>query len=285
MRLFPSRKSSRCILGGGALLLAASFYGSATLPASQIGQVTTSTHSTFHNVQDFGTTVSRTRRQWRTMRENLRTAPDAPQKETSRHISSDVTLHSAQLTQEHLEVSYALPVTECVSLWITGAANQRFQRLSVIGGIPCTVNTGNLSARLLLSSVQPALKGGQLIKLCTNSTQQCSQPIAVTERASSASHTAARASITIHSASITRNSSLSVIYSKTAGCVNLVRWNGPGDNWQVTFQNVVFSCEAVDHENTHIAMMGMQPVLGPNQWIHLCDQNDPTACSNMYQIR
>ncbi|TSC58644.1 MAG: hypothetical protein Greene041662_716 [Candidatus Peregrinibacteria bacterium Greene0416_62] len=290
MRLFHSRKSSRFVVGGSALLLALSIYGSTAVPTSTMTGLVTAkreatSHGTLHSVQEFGTTVSRTRRLWRTMRQNLRTTPNAPQTETVRHIASSVTLNSAQLSQEHLEVSYALLSAECVSLWITGAANQRFQRLSVIGGIPCSVNTGALSARLLLSSVQPTLSEGQLIKLCTNATQQCSQPIVITQSAVSASHGAAGTSITIHSAVITRNSSLSVTYSKAAGCTDLVRWNGIGDNQRVTFQHTTFSCSAVDHEIINIGILGMQPVLGPNQWIHLCDKNSPTTCSNVIQIR
>lgn len=288
MRLFSrSRRSSRFIVGGGTLLLAMSLYGSSALPSAQTGRVTVETASrgTLHTVQEFGSVISRTRRLWRTTRANLRNGTTVSQTEAVANDSASLTLRSAQLTATHLDISYDLPVTECVSLWVTGAANQRFQRLSVIGGIPCSMATGNLSARLLLSSIHPELAEGQLIKLCTNSTQQCSQPIAIATRGTTASHTAAGTSITIHSASIVRNSSLSITYTKTAGCVNLVRWNGPRDSQQVTFSNATFSCEAVRSENTSIAVMGMQPVLGPTQWIHLCDQNDATSCSNVIQIR
>jgi predicted GH43/DUF377 family glycosyl hydrolase len=67
--------------------------------------------------------------------------------------------------------------------------------------------------------------------------------------------------------------------------VNLVRWNGIGDNQQVVFRNGAISCDKGDHESARIAMQGMQPVLGPNQWIHLCMQDQPESCSNVYQIR
>lgn len=283
MRHFSSRRSSRFVIGGGTLLLALSLYGTSLPSATQVGQVAPEQRGTFLNVRELGTTVTRARQEWRTLRFNIRNATPAAQPEAALSDATEVTLRSAELSAEHLEITYALPDAACVSLWMTGEANQRFDRLSVIGGIPCSMATGDLSARLLLTSVQPALAEGQLIKLCTNTTHECSEPIAIT--AASPAHSAAGTSVTIHSASIVRNSTLSVTYSKSAGCVNLVRWNGAGDSRTVTFNTGSFSCDAVENARASIAVMGMQPVLGPTQWIHLCAQDQPGSCSNVYQIR
>ena len=288
MRLSPSRKSSRFVLGGSALLLAMSIYGSGT-SSSLEGRVSeqgiTVGRGTLHGMQDFGRAAVRARSAWRTMRANLRdTAATAPRTQTPSASSEELAFHSARLTSEHLEIAYALPSTGCISLWTTGAANQRFQRVSVIGGIPCSMATGDLSARLLLTSVQPALQPRQLIKLCTNNTLECTEPILISE-GTSLSHSAAGTPVTIHSASIVRNSFLSVTYSKPAGCADLARWNGIGDDQQVTSENTTLSCDAVDHGSVQIGIMGMHPILGPTQWLHFCMHNDATACSNVIQVR
>ncbi|OGJ61846.1 hypothetical protein A3C37_04410 [Candidatus Peribacteria bacterium RIFCSPHIGHO2_02_FULL_53_20] len=290
MRLFSRfRRSSRFIVGGGTLLLAMSLYGSGAQTSSLLGRVSsdqkTTERSTLHNVREFGTAV-RARKEWKSMRANIRTATaDAPHTGTARNGTTEILLRSAQLSPQHLELSYSLPNSGCVSLWVTGAANQKFQRVTVIGGIPCSTATGEVSARLLLTSVHPALAEGQLAKLCANSTLQCTEPIAITGKNPAVSHSAAGALITIHFASIVRNSMLSITYSKTAGCGDLVRWNGAGDSQQVTFQHDGVSCDAVDHGNVQIPVMGMQPLLGPTQWIHLCMQDQPGSCSNVMQIR
>jgi hypothetical protein len=289
MRIFPQslRRSSFFIVGGGTLLLAISIYGSTMLSSTQTGRVTSEAPSrgTLHTVQEFGSVITKTRKLWRENRANLRNGTTVTKTKVVANESASLTLHNAHLSAAHLDITYSLPITECVSLWTMGAANQRFERLSVIGGIPCSMATGNLSARLLLTSIHPELAEGQLIKLCTNSTQQCTQPIAIAIRTVAAPHSAAGASITIHAAIIIRNSSLSVTYSKSAGCVNLVRWNGAGDSQNVAFTNGSFSCDAAENAQANITIQEMQPVLGVNQWIHLCDQNDTTSCSNVLQIR
>ncbi|OGJ59917.1 hypothetical protein A2881_02165 [Candidatus Peribacteria bacterium RIFCSPHIGHO2_01_FULL_55_13] len=275
------KKASRLVLGSGVLLAALSVYAASVSTSSLSGAVSEN-GGTYRMAPR--AVVRRARNDWRALRESIRTAVPAvrEQRESTGGVDA-ITLRSAQLTMDHLDVAYALPEAECVSLWMTGAANQEFQRLNVIGGVPCSLNARELSAHLRLEGIQPAVTEGQLVQVCTNARQYCSQPIAVTS--GGGTHGAAQEAITIHSATIARNAYLSVTYSKGEGCTEIVRWNGAGETQKVSYDDEPFTCDAVDHGTARVNIRGMQPLLGPTQWIYLCTDNDATHCSNAYRIR
>lgn len=275
------KKTSRLILGSGVLLAALSIYAASVSTSSLSGAVSEN-GGTYRMAPR--AIVRRTRNDWRALRESIRTAvPTATEQRESTGNVNVITLRSAHLTSDHLDVAYTLPEAGCVSLWMTGAANQEFQRLSVIGGMPCSLDSGELSAHLRLAGIQPTVTEGQLVQICTNARQACSQPIAVTS--GGGTHGAALESITIHAATIARNAYLSVTYSKGEGCVGIVRWNGPESTQNVSYDDAPFPCDFVDHGTARVNIHGMQPLLGPTQWIYLCAQNDATHCSNAYRIR
>ncbi|MEK7563010.1 MAG: hypothetical protein AAB544_01315 [Patescibacteria group bacterium] len=276
-----NKKPSRLVLGSGVLLAALSVYATSVSTSSQSGAV--SENSGTYRITPQAV-VRRARNDWRAFRKNIRTAVPAAreQRESTRNVAV-ITLRSAHLTSDHLDVAYTLPEAECVSLWITGAANQEFQRLNVIGGMPCSLDSGELSAHLRLKGIQPAVAEGQLVQICTNARQACSQPIAVTS--GGGTHGAAQEAITIHAATIARNAYLSVTYSKGEGCMEIVRWNGAGNTQEVSYDDEPFTCDAVDHGTARVNIRGMQPLLGPTQWIYLCTEDDSTHCSNAYRIR
>lgn len=287
MRSARSRKIAHVVIGG-MLLAAFSLFGSSAFTRSQTGLLTARTESgggTFHNASVFGSAAQQARKEWRVLRWTLRNQSETVAIEnTEQEKRADaITLRNTRLTTNHLDVSYALPEAECVSLWTTAAANQHFRRVNVIGGFPCSLNAGANAVRLLVSSIQPAVSEGQLMKICTNTRQECSQPIEVSAAAGHAA--ASDGAITIHSATLSRNAYLAITYTKGEGCVDLVRWNAPGDRQRVSFENDAFTCDAVDHGNARVNIRGMQPLLGPTQWIYLCAQGDTSDCSNVYQIR
>lgn len=276
------KKKLHLVLGSGVLLAALSFYGAGDSIGSQSGAV--SEHSGTYLTAP-RSAVRRARQSWRALRQNIRNGTTATERATEPVDGVDqLTLRSARLTGEHLDVTYALPEPECVSLWMTSAANQAFQRINIIGGMPCPLNSGELSAHLRIDGIQPAVAAGQLMQVCTNARAYCSQPIAVTV-AGKETHGAALEPIMIHSAILARNAYLSIVYSKGEGCVGIVRWNGPGNTQTVSHENDSFTCDAADHATARVNIRGMQPLLGPVQWIYLCYREESDHCSNLYRIR
>ena len=185
--------------------------------------------------------------------------------ESTRNVAV-ITLRSAHLTSDHLDVAYTLPEAECVPL-DNGSRQPGIPAPQCDRGMPCSLDSGELSAHLRLKGIQPAVAEGQLVQICTNARQACSQPIAVTS--GGGTHGAAQEAITIHAATIARNAYLSVTYSKGEGCMEIVRWNGAGNTQEVSYDDEPFTCDAVDHGTARVNIRGMQPLLGPTQWIYL----------------